>query len=76
MLKANHYFAKNEKEAGITKLNEGTGLEILLPQSIKENYSLPDPALLQIYEDRSNRILWLLGDVSEEQGYDWVDFIF
>ena len=31
MLKANHYFAKNEKEAGITKLNEGTGLEILLP---------------------------------------------
>lgn len=75
MLKTNHYFAKNENKANATKLNEGTEVEILLPQSIKENYSLPDPALLQIYEDRSNRILWLLGDVSEEQGYDWVDFI-
>lgn len=71
--KSNYFATKHE--ADITKLNEGTGLEILLPQNIKENYALPDPALLQIYEDRQNRVLWLLGDVSEEGGYDWVDFI-
>ena len=43
MFKTNHYFAKNENKANATKLNEGTGVEILLPQSIKENYSLPAP---------------------------------
>ena len=66
----------NERKiSSAAKLNEGTELEILLPKSVNENYSLPDPALLQIYEDRSNRMLWLLGNVSEDEGYDWVDFI-
>ena len=58
-----------------TVLNEGTGVDIILPASIKENYSLPDPALLQLYEDRNNRILWILESVSEEEGYDQIDFI-
>lgn len=58
-----------------TLLNEGTPVEIRLPQTLNPSYELPDPALLQIYEDRANRVLWLLDEVSEESGYDWVDFI-
>lgn len=55
-------------------LNNGLGLEIRLPKTINENYSLPDPSLLQIYKDRENRVIWMLGDVGDEV-YDWVDFI-
>ncbi len=66
----NKCFAENP-----TRLNEGTEIEIQLPDEISPNYQLPDPLLLQIYEDRAHRVLWLLNSVSEETGYDWVDFI-
>lgn len=55
-------------------LNNGLGLEIRLPKTINENYSLPDPSLLQIYKDRENRVIWMLGEIGDEV-YDWVDFI-
>lgn len=47
---------------------------ITLPETIKPNLQLPDPALVQIYRDRQNRIIWMLGEVGDEV-YDWVDFI-
>lgn len=50
-------------------------LTITLPECINPNLALPDPALLQIYEDRQNRIIWALESV-DEQVYDWVDLIF
>lgn len=56
------------------KLNEGTGVEIVLPELVNPNYSLPDPALLQVYKDKYNRILWMLDEV-EQESFDWVDFI-
>lgn len=58
-----------------TLLNPDTSVEIMLPDTINANYQLPDPELLQIYEDRKNRTIWVLGDIGEET-YDWVDFIF
>ena len=55
--------------------NLGCGdIEIRLPETIKENLLLPDPALLQIYRDRQNRVIWILGEI-DEAAYDWVDFI-
>ena len=56
------------------KLNEGTNVEIVLPELVNPNYSLPDPALLQVYKDKYNRVLWMLDEV-EQEVFDWVDFI-
>ena len=47
---------------------------ITLPETIKPNLELPDPVLIQIYRDRQNRVIWMLGEVGDEV-YDWVDFI-
>lgn len=47
---------------------------ITLPRTVNPNMQLPDPELLQIYEDRANRVIWLLEEVSSES-YEWVDFI-
>lgn len=47
---------------------------ITLPQTINPNLELPDPSLLQIYRDRENRVIWMLGEIGEEV-FDWVDFI-
>lgn len=47
---------------------------VTLPQTIKPNMELPDPALIQIYRDRENRVIWMLGEIGEEV-FDWVDFI-
>lgn len=56
------------------KLNEGTPIEICLPEEIHPSYELPDPTLLQFYEDRANRVIWMLGDIDGE-AYDWFEFI-
>ena len=55
-------------------LNEGTNVEITLPEVIEPNYQLPDPALMQIYRDRNSRTIWMLGEVGDST-YDWIDFI-
>lgn len=47
---------------------------INLPETIKPNLELPDPALIQIYRDRQNRVIWMLDEIGDEV-YDWVDFI-
>ncbi len=47
---------------------------ITLPETIKPNMELPDPALIQIYRDRQNRVIWMLDEIGDEV-YDWVDFI-
>jgi len=47
---------------------------ITLPKNINPNMSLPDPALIQIYKDRENRVIWMLDEIGEEV-FDWVDFI-
>lgn len=49
-------------------------ITITLPQTINPNLSLPDPALIQIYRDRENRVIWMLGEVGDEV-FDWIDFI-
>lgn len=49
-------------------------ITITLPETIKPNLQLPDPALVQIYRDRENRTIWMLGEIGEEV-FDWVDFI-
>lgn len=56
------------------KLNEGTNVEITLPENINSNYSLPDPILIQLYQDRHNRVIWMLNSVGEE-AFDWIEFI-
>lgn len=47
---------------------------IKLPETVKPNLLLPDPALVQIYKDRQNRVIWMLDEVDDEV-FDWVDFI-
>ena len=49
-------------------------ITISLPETIKPNLELPDPALIQIYRDRQNRVIWMLDEIGDEV-YDWVDFI-
>ena len=33
---------------------------ITLPKNINPNLELPDPALIQLYKDRQNRVIWML----------------
>lgn len=47
---------------------------VSLPRTINPTLQLPDPELLEIYRDRENRVIWMLGEVNEE-AFDWVDFI-
>lgn len=47
---------------------------ITLPKNINPNLELPDPALIQLYKDRQNRVIWMLEEIGEEV-FDWVDFI-
>ena len=47
---------------------------ITLPSTINPNLELPDPALIQIYRDRENRVIWMLEEIGDEV-YDWVDLI-
>lgn len=47
---------------------------VSLPRTINPTLQLPDPELLEIYRDRENRVIWMLGEVDEE-AFDWVDFI-
>lgn len=47
---------------------------VALPKMINPTLQLPDPELLQIYRDRENRVIWMLGEIGEET-FDWVDFI-
>lgn len=49
-------------------------ITITLPQTINPNLELPDPALIQIYRDRENRVIWMLDEIGDEV-FDWVDFI-
>lgn len=51
-------------------LNEDTDIQILLPDSARTSYELPDPELLQYYRDYDNRIIWALGEVNDN-AYDW-----
>ena len=43
---------------------------ITLPDTIQPNLLLPDPALLQVYKDKQNRTIWMLGEIGDEV-YDW-----
>lgn len=55
-------------------LNKGTDFQIVLPETVKENLLLPDPILLQLYQDKQDRVIWMLEEVGEE-GYDWISTI-
>lgn len=55
-------------------LNQGTEVQVLLPEEIKPSYALPDPSLVKFYRDWNNRTLWAL-DAIDEASFDWVDYI-
>lgn len=56
------------------KLNAGTPVQIVLPNEIQPTYELPDPILLGVYQDRTNRIIKMYGEIDDEV-YNWIDFI-
>ena len=45
-----------------------------LPKTVNPNLQLPDPALVSLYKDRENRVIWMLDEIGDEV-FDWVDFI-
>lgn len=47
---------------------------ITLPKTINPNMELPDPALIQLYRDKENRVIWMLDEIGDEV-FDWVDFV-
>ena len=47
---------------------------ITLPHTVNPTLQLPDPELVQYYEDQANRVIWILDEISNE-GYEWIDFI-
>lgn len=53
---------------------QNSDIQINLPSTINPTLQLPDPLLLQIYEDREYRTIWMLDEVGDE-AYDWIQFI-
>ena len=47
---------------------------ITLPHTVNPTLQLPDPELVQYYEDQANRVIWILDEINNE-GYEWIDFI-
>lgn len=49
-------------------------LQIQIPESVDPSLQLPDPSLLQYYQDKQNRVIWMLGEVNDA-AFDWVSEI-
>lgn len=47
---------------------------ITLPKTVNPNLELPDPLLLDYYQNKENRTIWVLDEIGEE-AYDWVSQI-
>lgn len=40
-------------------------VDLLIKDSVDENLTLPDPALVQFYDDMRNRIVWINGEINK-----------